>query len=391
MDPPHILFLDHTGSLGGAQLSLLRLLQQLEMGGRFHLSVSLFSDGPLRDRIAASGIPVHILPLSPLVLQTSRYDIGKALLRLRSVGETMRYILLLAQFIRHSDADVVHTNSLKSNLIGGVAARLAKKRVIWHIHDRITRDYMPASIMYIFRYLALRMPSYVIANSQTTRELLLGDSRRPNRVIYPGTSLRAHPIPIREMRLENAVIGLVGRISPTKGHAVFLQAVPHVLQRFPTARFRIIGGALFNDAAYEKQVRGLVATLGIDVHVQFTGFINDVEEQIADLDILTVPSTVPESFGQVIAEGMAMGKPVIATGAGGALEIIAGGETGILIPPGNPVKLADAICALLGNPAAAQEMAQRGRVSVAERFSIERTGREVEQVYQHLLGRPGAA
>jgi glycosyltransferase involved in cell wall biosynthesis/LmbE family N-acetylglucosaminyl deacetylase len=383
---PRILFLDHTASLGGAQLSLLRLLRQLDRRHRFELSALLFSEGPLRERIRNAGIPVRVLPLSSDVLQTSRYDIGRLLLQFRSLAETIQYVVRLAQVIRRSNADIVHTNTLKSNLLGGIAAILAKKPVIWHVHDRIASDYMPAPVMHSFRYLARKLPSYVISNSNTTWKLLLGDSERPGRIIYPGVDFSRIPDTTHKIRSDGAVVGLVGRISPTKGHDVFLKAIPSILERFPGARFRIIGGALFNDSHYETELRGLVAELGVADKVTFTGFVDDIEAHIAELDILTVPSTIPESFGQVVAEGMAMGKPVVASNAGGVLEIITDGETGIMFPPGDSARLAEAICTLLENPAEAEQMARRGRAVVAERFTIEHSGREVEQVYEYLLG-----
>jgi glycosyltransferase involved in cell wall biosynthesis len=387
---PRILFLDHTASLGGAELALLRLVREVDQS-RFDLRVVLFSDGPLVRQLRDAGASVEILPLAESILKTSRHAAGESLLRLGTVWTTLRHIVRLAGFIRRQRIDLVHTNSLKADLIGGLAALLAGRRFIWHVHDRVASDYMPWPVVRAFSFLAHKLPHYLITNSQSTLETLLPYPRTQCDVIYPGVNLADIAVPVEPVLRDpqaGALIGLVGRISPTKGQDIFLRAAAQVLQRFPNVRFQIVGSALFNDSGYETRMRQLASSLNLDGVVEFTGFVTDVEQRIAKLDLLVHASTTPEPFGQVVIEGLAAGKPVVATNAGGIPEIIVHRENGLLVPPGDVADMADAICCLLGEPDLARSLAARGRARVAQLFTIQRTARQVEKVYATLLGLP---
>jgi glycosyltransferase involved in cell wall biosynthesis len=160
-----------------------------------------------------------------------------------------------------------------------------------------------------------------------------------------------------------------------------LRAAAPVSKQFPNARFVIIGAALFGEEKYEQEVRRLPGQLGIEHLVEFTGFSTNVEQAIAALDLVVHASTTGEPFGQVIIEGMAAGKPVVATNGGGVPEIVENGKTGILVPMGDVQAMADAICRILANPALAEEMGSRGRQRVADHFTVQQTARRVEAVY----------
>ena len=180
-------------------------------------------------------------------------------------------------------------------------------------------------------------------------------------------------------------IGLIGRISPWKGQHIFLQAAAHVFKRFPNARFVIIGAALFGE--YDQEVRRLPKRLGIEDVVEFAGFRSDIDQVIAGLDLVVHASTTGEPFGQVIIEGMAAGKPIVATNGGGVPEIVEDGSTGILVPMGDAQAMADAICKILADPARALEMGIRGRQRAENHFTVELTASKVEAVYRKVLQR----
>jgi glycosyltransferase involved in cell wall biosynthesis len=299
--------------------------------------------------------------------------------------------------MRTRKVDLVHTNSLKADILGGIAARLARVPVIWHVRDRIADDYLPALAARGFRLLCRLLPHYIIANSQATLSTLStpsperatvihsGIARPPLRVVHDGIPDPVLPCS-SEGEAHTPVIGLVGRISPWKGQHIFIEAASQIRQRFPTARFEIIGSALFGEEAYERQVRAQVAEAGLSEAVEFTGFCEDVMGRIQGLDILVHASTVGEPFGQVVVEGMVLGKPVVATNGGGVPEIVLDGETGILVPMGDASSMAEAVCALLSDPHRAQKMGTAARNRALEHFSIEGTALKVEAVYREVLG-----
>ena len=382
---PRVLFVDHTASLGGAQLALLRLVAALDRR-RFDLRVILFSDGPLAEKLRQAGAVVDILPLSKSIATTSRHAAGKSLWNIGTILTIARYVFRLARLMRTMKVDLVHTNSLKSDLIGGIAALLAGKTLIWHIHDRIAGDYMPVWTARALRLLAMKMPHRLIANSQSSLQALEPYPVATCDVIFPGVEL-ADFSPVKVVKDDShPIVGIVGRLSPTKGQDIFLRAVPAVLRRHANVRFHIIGSAMFNDASYETELRMLTESLGISAAVEFVGFVDDIAHYLPRLSVLVHASTIPEPFGQVIIEAMAAGVPLVAVGTGGVPELVIAGVTGLLIPPADEVKLADAVCELLEDPDKGLAMASQARQRVEDLFTIQRTARMVESVYGKLLG-----
>ena len=156
-------------------------------------------------------------------------------------------------------------------------------------------------------------------------------------------------------------------------------------QWFPNAQYHIVGGPLFEELAFDKELHDLVTELGLDKEVTFAGFRRDIPAYIAGLDIVVHASTIPEPFGQVIVQGMAARKPVIATEGGGPSEIIENGVTGYLVPRGDATALAGAIMNILKNPQAAETVAERGQEEALKKYGSETTTRMVERLYKDLL------
>ena len=141
-----VFFVDHTAALGGGEIALLNLVQHLNPKCYLPIVV-LSSDGKLRQKLEAAGIETHVLALSADVVHTRKDALGaRSLLKLGAIGRSSQYVRRLAQFIRKANADLVHTNSLKADLLGGFAARMARVPVVWHVRDRIADDYLPAHV-----------------------------------------------------------------------------------------------------------------------------------------------------------------------------------------------------------------------------------------------------
>lgn len=401
-----VLYMDHTATMGGGEVALLNLVRYLDRE-QYRPVVLLFSEGTLRRALEEAGVETHRMPLAASVVNTRKDTLGaRSLLRLRDVLQTLRCIRQVARFIREHDIDLVHTNSLKADIVGGVAAKLARTPVLWHVRDRIDSDYLPGTVVRVFRWLCRALPDCVVANSTST----LGTIRLPKTkraaTVYSGVVMDGRSTAsssgtwhvvhdgVRQEAFAGIGsspggprVGLVGRISPWKGQHVFLRAAARVRERFPGARFLVIGGALFEERAYEREVRELARTLGLEECVEFTGHRDDVPELVGGLDLLVHASTTGEPFGQVVVEGMAAGKPVVATRGGGVPEIVEDGVTGLLVPMGDAEAMAGAMERLLADPHAALAMGRRGRERVEERFTIQQTARKVERIYESLLAR----
>ena len=378
-----VLYIDHTAKMGGGEIALANLLRYIDRTMVDPVAM-IFEEGPLVDKISPT-IETHVLPLDPTVSSKRKDALGiRSALKIGAVWTIVAHIVKVARFARHKRIDLIHTNSLKADIIGGFAARLAGIPVVWHVRDRIDDDYLPPKVVHVFRFLARIVPAYVIANSEATLTTLRLAERRPSRAIGSGVDIASYPTPLSSTD-HPMTVGIVGRLAPWKGQGVFLQAAAKVLLSFPSVRFVLIGGALFQETDFEHQLHALAKSLAIDHAVEFTGFVSDVPRRVMGLTVLVHASITGEPYGQVIIEGMAAGKPVIATNGGGVPEIVEDGVTGLLVPMNEVDAMADAIHLLLSKPELCLEMGRRGRQRVLDRFTIEQTARAVQQVYTEVL------
>ncbi len=387
--PLQVVILDHTAALGGAELALLRLLDQLSTP---HLQVRtiLFSDGPLVERLLQSGHHVETLPLTESLAAAERHDAGGSLgTAIRNGLALIPFVVRLGRRLRELSPDVIHTTSLKADLIGVPASWIARRPLVWHIHDRISPDYLPPTMVRLIRSLARHAPRHVIVNSKATAATLPGVAHVT--IAYPGFS--ADQVgPAERTAPSSPVVGILGRISPTKGQLEFVRAAARVLRTHPQASFRLIGAPLFGEDAYAAKVRDEVESLGIGGQVEFTGFVDDPAAALDELTVCVHASGQPEPFGQVIVEAMIRGVPVIATRGGGVTEIVQPDpETaplGWLVPPHDVIALADAVVEALNNPALAEQRAQAALLSALERFPVEKTAAVVSAVWRSVSATP---
>jgi len=187
--PIRVLFFDHTAALGGGEIALANLISHLDTK-KIKPVVVLAAEGPLADRLRST-TETYVLPLPAGVTGQKKDGLGFAsLFRVREALSVFRYVCQLARFMRSHDVTLVHTNSLKADIIGGLAARLAGIPVVWHVRDRIEDDYLPKCVVRIFRRLARVIPNYVIANSGATlRSLRPRKGTRNISVISSGCEL----------------------------------------------------------------------------------------------------------------------------------------------------------------------------------------------------------
>ncbi len=420
-----VLYLDHTARMGGGEIALLELVCALDPA-RYRPIVVLASDGPLVERLRTAGIDTRVVPFDAAVLNTRKDSLGGgSLLKLRYVWVCLCYVLTLVRLARALKADLIHTNSLKSDIYGGFAGRLAGIPVLWHVRDRIDGHYLPPRVATAFRRLSYILPKAIVANSESTLRTLRPRRRQPTAAVYSGVvdapaGANAMPItedndaemPLAEVIPDDIysyqfalraalspnhaavpahiapVISLVGRIAEWKGQHIFIQAAALTLAEFPQARFQIIGAPLFGEEAYEKTIHQMVVDLGLSEQIAFLGFRDDVAALLAETDIVAHASIMGEPFGQVVVQGMAAGKPVVATDGGALPEIVLPGETGLLVPMGDAPAMARAFADLLTDPDRAKKMGQAGRRRVRERFTMTQTLHALEGVYSRLLGTP---
>lgn len=378
---PRVAFLDHCAVLSGGELALARLLPALDVEAH----VILAEDGPLRGRLEKAGATVHVLSLSDDVRQLRRQHVGIA--ALPEALRTGAYVLRLAHLLRKIRPDLVHTNSLKAALYGGVAGRLVGLPVIWHVRDRIADDYLPVSAVRLVKAAARVLPTAVIANSAGTLATL-------GRLRVPATSI---PSPVDVVAGGQRTgdhplrVGLVGRLAPWKGQDLFLRAFA---QAFPNGETEavLVGSALFGEQAFEDELKKLVASLGLGERIEFRGFRDDVGGELARVDVVVHASIVPEPFGQVVVEAMAAGKAVVVADKGGPAEVIDDDVTGLTYEMGDQQDLSRVLIRLAEDPVLRARLGLAAQ-SAAQRYRPDVVAGEVLAFYSRTLpaaGRSGA-
>lgn len=394
--PLRVLVLDHTGDLGGAELALVRLCAAL--GPEVQVRVLLFADGPLRGRLEAVGITVEVLELDPSVARLDRDGAARAsTAQVLRVLRTLPFLFRLARRLRRLRPDVVHTTSLKADLLGIVPTWWARRPLVWHVHDRISADYLPASLVRLVR-LAARLPAAVVTNSRATAQTL----PVPSSVVYPGfapeqASATGDRVDLTEPG--RPVVAMIGRISPTKGQLELVRAAPTIVARYPGVRLRIVGTAMFGAQDYATQVRAEAERLAVDGHVTWVDFTQDTAGELDRVSVFVHASPVPEPFGQVIVEAMIRGVPVVATRGGGVTEILeddvdedragrsGGTARGLLVAPGDHLALAAAVLAVLDDAPGAAARAAAAHAWATERFPVAATAEALTDVWLRAAGR----
>jgi glycosyltransferase involved in cell wall biosynthesis len=402
-----ILYIHHGKGIGGAPLSLLYLIQQLDRT-QYEPVVLCLYDSSAADLYRDAGVETHIahgirtFDHSTLLWYNLRrpWRLPWRLLTLwPSIANTRGVIELLRP-------DLVHLNSaqLAPSAIG---AHLAGVPVVWHVREQIAPGYLGLRRRWLKRAIA-RYGDRVIAICRNDADQLIPNGRV--RVVYnfvdfdqftrhlePGT-LR------RELGLDSQrrLVAMLGGVNPAKGTWEFVRALPRVLQHIPDVHFLVLGhfpgfrdnrgikAALVRALyGYQHKIERFICQQDLTTHITFTGARRDVPQAIADADLIAFPSTVPH-FARPIIEAGAMAKPVVASDLGGPRELVVDGETGFLVPPSDPNALAEAIIRTLSDKQLAQRMGEAGYQRARQLFDAKVNAQQTVAVYEELLAKRGA-
>jgi glycosyltransferase involved in cell wall biosynthesis len=389
-----VLYVSHSAQLYGAEQSLLLLLKGLDKS-RFSPVVVLPREGPLKKCILDLSIPVEIVPSIQKWL-TSTSWILRPLHDVGLVPFWVRSVWTLAGLIRRYRIQLVHTNSLVV-IDGALAARLAGIPHVWHAREIIAPGPPYQFILGHAATLSLinDLSDRVITISYAVRRCLdQEDDNSRFLLVYNAINLQdfeatgSRDAVRRMLRMQNGafLVGTVAGLIPAKGYEDFIPAAAQVRKAMPNTRFVAVGDA--SRESYRRKVVELINQHGLEGSFLLLGFRRDVADIISALDLLVLPSRY-EPFGRVLVEGMAAGKPVIGTNVGGIPEIIEDGVNGLLVAPGSPDELAQAIKKILQNPELARRIAAAGRESARARFNPQRYVNQIQQVYEELIEREG--
>ncbi len=400
-----VLYVENASGVGGSVISLYRLVQRLSRD-RYEPVVLFHRPNGYAERFRQLGVEVICLhpelierPASggatrDIAAKLSRWSrqLARAYREAKFTGWFLQRAvpdaLAIGRVIEQRHIDLLHLNNgPHSNHAALLAAWWSRKRCVCHV-----RDY---GVAYgLDRWLSRKVSYYAFMSTALQNQVKADTPNLRGSVIYDGLDL---PPPIteaqrtqarRELGLSAAdfVVGNVGRITTWKGQDVFLRALARVSPQAPHLKALIVGAPdPPSERHYLEELYALTRQLGLEAVVQFTGFRADIPTVMSALDLLVHSSSSPEPFGIVLIEGMAAGCPVVATRAGGVLDIVQDGRTGWLVPIKDEVAMAEAIVKALKDREFAQRLGQNGRRLVATKFSVAQYVAGVEAVYAELL------
>jgi glycosyltransferase involved in cell wall biosynthesis len=372
-----ILFLDQSGQLGGAELCLLDLAKFY--GDR--CLVALFESGPLVDRLQQQNTPVQVLQPQALHM---RKDSG-LLQGLRQIDRLIPLMTQVSQLARQ--ADVIYVNTAKALVVGAIASLVSRKPLVYHLHDIISPDHFSRLNQLLLITLANLTAKRVIANSLAAKQAFVAAGGQADRVdvIYNGFAVDRYAVPrsqAQQLRQDlgiddQFVVGHFSRLSPWKGQHILLEALAQVPENVVAV---FVGAALFGEDAYAAQLQQQVEDLGLGDRVKFLGFRSDIPALMAACDLVAHTSVAPEPFGRVIVEAMLGQTAVVATAAGGAIELVDPDRTGWLTTPGDVAALAQVIQRCVAAPKVTAQIAMQGYHEARQAFPLAKIQQQTDRV-----------
>ena len=395
--PVRVLYCESNvdGSVGGSHSCLLNLVGSLDRE-RYQPIVVFYEAHSLLDRFQQVATTM-VLPQDRPVRWGERGRIPTAIpaiaarRAINAIG-VVQSITGKTAFIRKHGIGLVHlNNSLTRHHEWMCAARLARVPCI--VHERGLPKYGPSD-----RFWSRRLPLIVPMSRWIGRAMVeQGVAAGRIRVMYDGVdperlTVERSPEQLRQhlgIRPGQPVIGIVGNIREWKGQETVVRALRPVVDRHPDLVCLFVGAAVAVDQQFKQRLDGLIMEIGLLDNIRFTGYQRDVPSFVNLMRFMIHASTVPEPFGMVVLEAMALKKAVIGSRAGGVIEMVTDGETGFTTPAGDAPALAARMLDLLADESRTTEMGRRGHRRVVEHFSLRRYANDVQASYDAIqAGRP---
>jgi lipopolysaccharide heptosyltransferase II len=348
-------------NVGGVETGTLDLAKYLVRLG--HKAVVISNGGRLLKELESVGAIHYQLPVHR-----------------KSIFMLIRMIPRIAEIIKKEKIDIVHARSRVPAWSAYFASRRTRTTFITTCHGYYKKHPFSQVMGWGKRVIVL---SNIIARH------MLDDFGVPHeriRLVPRSVDLEKFKfISPDKKRKEEFNVGIIGRITPLKGHLHFIKAMVRVTRVFARVKIWIIGDAPVCRQAYKDQLEFLVKRLGLWHCTEFLGTQRDIPETLSHLDLLVLATTTHEAFGRVIIEAQAAGVPVVATEVGGVVDIIENGKTGLLVPPADPDSMAEAIIRIIKDSELAVNLAENAYKRVKEKYNVELMVKNTLSVYQDAL------
>lgn len=370
-----VLYVNAPTYLGGAELSLLSLMTNLD-AERYRAALLTTNVGRLSQAASRQNLPVHLNHLlgANFVFPGSH------------IAAIIRFVALL----RRWRVSLIHTNCELGLVHTRYAAQITHTPYVSHVRDFVRDWFTPANLRVLCSAHAVIANSNAVA--QTCREAGI-PSERISTIYNPvdihsftDTALAERPRVRNELGIpmDATLVGAVGQMQPIKGLREFITTALRLADVLPNVHFAIVGEATGDqDDRFASEIRSLTSQSPHGKRFHYTGFRTDIPAMMSAIDILAVPSW-NEPFGRVVVEGMAAGCIVIGTQAGGIPEIITHGTDGLLVPPRNPDALLQTLLKVLQDTPLQRKLHSQAPLS-AQRFAVHSHVEQMQLLYDSTL------
>lgn len=378
----HVLIIDHTAGLGGAEYSLESLVKSMD-SNRYRYTVALPSPGPFADRLKNNGIQVDFVRLESWRwwIKTPQQKLKYFLTLPLQIISLIRWLV----YLQLNRPGLIHFN-INRIIEPVLAAKILGIHTVMHFRDipsRIDSHFIFG--LNIF-YKIMNLADLWIANSSAT--FIDIKSKRQDKIfnIPNGIDLENFDLlsaknkDYSRVNKSKITVAMIALLVPWKNHVGLLKLASIITEHYKNIELLIVGNG---ELDYRQKLEEIIHNFEIEDHVKFLGYQNNIPALLNSVDIL-IHTTEKEPFGRVFLEAMAARKPVVAFNSGGASEIVVNGETGILVPNGEIDAMAQAVLSLIDDPVKRKNMGEAGRKRVVKLFSISRHVENVERVYKVL-------
>ncbi|MBU1087229.1 MAG: lipopolysaccharide heptosyltransferase II [Candidatus Omnitrophica bacterium] len=360
-------------------MNILQILPQLESGGvergtidlaqalisKGHKAIVVSAGGRLVVKLESIGAIHYMLPVHKKSLFSVLWCAAK-----------------LVKIINKEKVDIVHARSRVPAWVSFFAISQTKATFITTCHGYYSKHFFSKVMGWGKRVIVI---SQIIGRYMATDFHV---SKERMRLIYRGVDLnqfKLKKISDSEPNKDRKTIGIIGRITPLKGHIHFIKALPGIFSEFPHARALIVGEAPSNRQDYFNELKFLVDDLNLKNKVEFLGNVKNIPQVLEKLDVLVLATTTEEAFGRVIIEAGAVGVPVVATRVGGVVEIIENENNGLLVDPSNPYEISQAVLRFLKDSKLAKKCVKSLHEKVVDSFSLESMVLKTIEVYNETI------
>lgn len=295
----------------------------------------------------------------------------------------------VARLVRRERFDLIHAHTVRTAMIGRLASLWCGVPMVYHVHSPTARNTTAGlgdrANQWVERVSLIgRVPLIAVSESLAGHMVRLGFDRRRITVVHNGVPA-VDALPDRSPPQSGWTLGTVALFRPRKGIEVLIEALAILRRAGRDVRLRAVG--TFESTGYEGEIRRLVARLGVEAWIEWTGFARDVTAELLRMDLFVLPSLFGEGLPMVVLEAMAAGVPVVATRVEGVPEAVRDGHEGALATPGDAAALVEAIERIIAGKLDWRALRAAALRRHAAEFSDRKMAEGVAAVYDAVLGR----